>query len=305
MNQLAQNERPQTSRQQAATARDPVFIIGTGRCGSTAFHDLLALHPRVTWLSQLSDRFPDRPQLNQLLLRCYTLPGAAGLLRHRFYPIEAYRFWDHLYPGFSRPFRDLTAADALPATTSRLRTATRACVSERRPHLLCKITGWPRTGFLDAVYPQARFICVIRDGRATAASLLRVKFWLGWRGPDNWGWGPLSEEQNARWKAHGQSFVALAALQWELLMQAYELAKRELAPERLLEIRYEELCADPVRITRAAADFAGLEPAPEFERSVRGFGMHNQNDKWKQGLTPAQQCELADCIRDSLQRWGY
>ncbi len=292
-------------RHEPVTARDPVFIIGTGRCGSTAFHDLLALHPRVTWLSRLSNRFAARPQLNQLLLSCYRLPGAAGLLRHRFYPIEAYRFWDSHYPGFSMPFRDLTAADALPAATSRLRAAARACVSTSRPHLLCKITGWPRIGFLDAVYPNARFIAVIRDGRATAGSLLRVKFWLGWRGPDNWGWGPLTAEQNERWKSYGQSFVALAALQWEILMQAYERAKQALGPERLLEIRYEDLCADPVRITRGAAEFAGLEPSPAFERSVRSFGMHNQNEKWKQGLTPAQQSELADCIRDELRRWGY
>lgn len=284
---------------------DPVFIIGTGRCGSTAFHDLLTLHPDVTWLSDWVNRFPDRPQLNRMALRGHSIPGVRRLVRHRWHPIEAYRFWDYYYPGFSMPFRDLTAEDALPAASARLRAAAAACVSRHRPHLLCKITGWPRLGFLNAVYPDARFICVIRDGRATAGSLLRVKFWTGWRGPGSWGWGPLSTEQNERWRSYGQSFVALAALQWEILMHAYERARQVIPASRLLEIRYEELCADPVGITRQAAQFAGLEPSAHFERSVRGFRMVNQNDKWKQGLTPAQQAQLSECISDCLQRWGY
>jgi hypothetical protein len=287
------------------TKLDPIFIIGTGRCGSTAFHDLLTLHPDVTWLSDWNNRFPDRPELNRTVLRCHSIPGARRLLRHHWHPVEAYRFWDYYYPGFSMPFRDLTAEDAMPAATARLQAAAAACVSPRRPHLLSKITGWPRLGFLNAVYPNARFISVIRDGRATAGSLLRVKFWAGWRGPEGWGWGPLSPAQNERWKSYGQSFVALAALQWEILMQAYERAKQLIPPSRLLEIRYEQLCADPLGVTRHAAQFAELEPSAGFERSVRGFRMANQNHKWREGLTSTQQAQLSECISECLQRWGY
>ena len=29
----------------------PIIIVGTGRCGSTVFHRLLAKHPGVMWLS--------------------------------------------------------------------------------------------------------------------------------------------------------------------------------------------------------------------------------------------------------------
>ena len=51
-----------------------------------------------------------------------------------------------------------------------LRAAAQTCVSARRPRLLCKITGWPRIGFLHAVFPKREFINVIRDGRAVASS---------------------------------------------------------------------------------------------------------------------------------------
>ncbi|MGH8189319.1 MAG: sulfotransferase family protein, partial [Steroidobacteraceae bacterium] len=162
-----------------------------------------------------------------------------------------------------------------------------------------------RLGFLNTVYPQAKFINVIRDGRAVAASLLRVHFWRGWHGPDNWGWGPLSAEQNERWKDYRYSFVALAALQWEVLMDAYDRTRHVVPADRMLEVRYEELCADPLGITREAAEFAGLDFPATFQRRVQRLRLESRNDKWKQGLSPAQQSILNECIRDSLSRWGY
>jgi omega-hydroxy-beta-dihydromenaquinone-9 sulfotransferase len=287
------------------TTRDPLFIIGTGRCGSTVFHDLLAQHPRVTWLSHLTNRHPTRPQLNSLLLKFFAVPGADRILRKQWYPVEAYRFWDHYYRGFGMPYRDLFAEDLFPGCIEPLRAAARACVTPARPHLLCKITGWPRLGFLNTVYPQAKFINVIRDGRAVAASLLRVKFWRGWHGPDSWGWGPLSTEQNERWKGYRHSFVALAGLQWEILMDAYERTKHIVPPERMLEVRYEELCADPIGVTRRAADFAVLDFPEAFQRRVERLRLESRNDKWKQGLSAEQQGVLNECIRGPLSRWGY
>jgi omega-hydroxy-beta-dihydromenaquinone-9 sulfotransferase len=309
------------SRQAAATVRnaarehaergadahiaDPLFIIGTGRCGSTVFHDVLAYHPRVTWLSRLTNNYPRKPWVNSTLMRLLSLPGAEAIVRNRISPLEVYAFWDQHYRGFSAPYRDLTADDVTPHSLRALRAATQACVVASRPHLLCKITGWPRIGFLHAVYPQARFINVIRDGRAVASSSLRVGFWKGWLGPDDWGWGPLSADQRERFHAHGSSFVALAALQWEILMDAYERAKPGIPADRILEIRYEDLCADPIGVVRAACEFAQLEFAPQLERQIRGFRLRSQNDKWKEGLSPAQQDTLNDCIRDCLSRWGY
>lgn len=283
---------------------DPLFIIGTGRCGSTVFHDVLANHPRVTWFSRLMISHPRRPQLNSMLLKLRALPGIGHALKE-ISPVEAYPFWEQHFRGFTMPCRDLTAEDASPYAVESLRAIMPACVTRSRPQLLCKITRWPRLGFLHAVFPNAKFIHVIRDGRAVASSLLRIHFWRGWLGPQGWGLGPLSAEQNERWQKYGQSFVALAGLEWEILMDAYERARRKMPADRLLEIRYEDLCADPLGVTRTAIEFAGLEWSPAVQRSVAALRLRSQNDKWKQGLSPAQQAVLNDCMRDSLPRWGY
>ena len=41
----------------------PVFILGTGRSGTTLFLNVLAFHPDFTWFSTFSKRFPDHPSV--------------------------------------------------------------------------------------------------------------------------------------------------------------------------------------------------------------------------------------------------
>jgi omega-hydroxy-beta-dihydromenaquinone-9 sulfotransferase len=260
----------------------------------------------VVWFTPFANKYPDRPIINRMALNCVNLSGANSLLRRRWHPVEAYAFWDRQYRGFSEPCRDLTAEDATPVFASRLRKATDPHVTPARPHLLCKITGWPRIGFIRAVYPNAKFITVIRDGRATANSLTQVHFWPGWRGPGNWPLGPLNPDQSDRWERSGRSFIALAGLYWEVLMDAYGQAKATLNdPGAVLEIRYEDLCADPARTVRAAAEFAGFEYSPTLQRRVGLRKVQDQNEKWKRDLNPVQQAVLYECIKDSLARWGY
>ena len=66
------------------------------------------------------------------------------------------------------------------------------------------MTGWPRAGFLHAVFPDARYVNVIRDGRAVANSWLQMDWWLGYRGPEHWHFGPLSDEHREVWERSGR-----------------------------------------------------------------------------------------------------
>ena len=284
---------------------DPLFIVGTGRCGSTLFHDLLTRHPHVSFMTRFANRYPTKPAYNRACVACIDIAGTS-VLRQRYYPVEAYKFWDVHYRGFSQPFRDLTAADASPIAARRLRAATRQFTTARRPRLIFKITGWPRIGFLQAIYPNAKFISVIRDGRAAASSLLTVPFWDGWLGPNKWSWGPLDHERNERWERHDRSFVALAALQWDILMESYEQAKAHMPdPRQLLEIRYEDLCAEPLRVFRKAVEFAELDFCSRFAGSIAAARLRDANQKWREDLSPAQQSTLMDCLHEPLQHWGY
>jgi hypothetical protein len=262
-------------------------------------------HPSVAWLSSISDRHPDKPALGRFLMRLIDFPAVGELVSWYVDPGECYQFWDYHYRGFSMPCRDLVAGDATPDVVARVPAYLNQMTTAARARPLLKITGWPRLGFLNEVFPDALFIHVLRDGRAVANSFLKVDWWRGWRGPGNWRWGDLSSSHQQEWNRHDRSFVALAAIQWKIFMDAMEVAKRSVPAERLLEVRYEDVCADPLKLFRQATDFTGLEWSSGFEEVVRRRGLRSENDKWRRDFTPRQQAILEDVLGPYLLRYGY
>ena len=282
----------------------PIIIVGTGRCGSTVFHRLLARHPEVMWLSGLCDRYPTRPAWNRRAVTALNHPLFRRFLGSKIQPGECYRFWDtHAY-GFSEPCRDLVRTDVTARVRKQVRWALESMLTPSRSRLLLKITGWPRIGFLNEIFEDARFIHIVRDGRAVASSLLHVDFWLGWRGPQGWRAGVLSPEDQAVWEGYDRSFTALAGLEWRIQMRALEAARQSLDPGRFFEVRYESFCRQPLETCRQVLEFAELPPSREFEREVERTSIRDSN-RWRDDLTPQQQALLDDLLREDLPRYGY
>lgn len=267
----------------------PVFVVGTGRSGSTVFFDILARHPSVAWLSSLAQRYPRYPALNELLMQLRSYPLIDALLGRRFGPSEAYPFWERNCPGFSNPYRDLRAEDVTPGAAANIRTAIARTVTGNRHRFLAKITGWPRVRYLREVFPHALFIEVTRDPCATASSLLEVPFWDGWRGPPNWRRGTLPDDLHAIWRQEGESFTALAVIEYVMVHRAMASCRESLPAEQLHTVCYSRLCSDPVDVFRKVVEFCQLDWSSRFERSVRSVRLVDRDGQWRQKLTVAQQ----------------
>ncbi|HJU25508.1 MAG TPA: sulfotransferase [Rhodanobacteraceae bacterium] len=289
----------------APNADRPIFIVGAGRTGSTIFHRIFSEHPHVAWQSPLCDLFPARPAINRLLLHAIDWPLIGEFLKRHCKPGERYTYWEHYCRGFAEPCRDLLRTDATMLNKRRIPAALVRLATAKRNRLLIKLTGWPRVGFLDELFPDAKFIHVYRDGRAVANSLLAVHFWRGWQGPAQWRWGELDPVHHAEWERHGRSFVALAGIQWKLLMAAMDEAAKDIDPARFMQVRYEDFIGDPVACYRKVAEFCELDWSARFEESITAVGLKTANDKWKEDLTTEQQTILQAVLAESLQRYGY
>jgi len=187
-----------------------------------------------------------------------------------------------------------------------VRAALEPMLTPTRNRLLIKITGWPRIGFLNEIFEDAKFIHIVRDGRAVANSYVHINEWQwrGWYGPYSWRYGPLSEPDQAAWEASDRSFVVLAGLQWKIHTRAIEAARRTVDPERFLEVRYETFCEQPLETCRRVLEFGELPHSPAFERHVRGTSIRD-TDRWRKDLSPEQQAMLNDLLREDLQRYGH
>jgi hypothetical protein len=287
------------------TITKPIIIVGTGRCGSTVFHRVLSRHPNVMWLSGFCDHYPTRPEWNRRAVVAMGNPVLHRLFGWKIQPGECYHFWDRHTFGFSEPCRDLVRGDVTARIKKQVRGVMGTMLTPSRQRLLLKITGWPRLGYLEEIFDDARFVHLVRDGRAVASSLLHVDFWRGWRGPQGWRAGLLSPEDQATWESYDRSFVALAGIEWRIQMRAMEAARQALARAQFLEIKYESFCEDPMATCRQVLEFAELPSSPAFEREVARTSIKNTSHRWRDGLTPAQQRILDDLLHEDLLRNGY
>ncbi|MFI6243837.1 sulfotransferase family protein [Micromonospora sp. NPDC050795] len=298
------------------------LVVGTGRCGSTLVQELLSRHPAVGFVSGLDDklaRLNPKGRFNGPLYR-RSAPRPAGMtsLRHsrrllergrlRVAPSEAYHLLDRqVLAGFSRPCRDLVAEDLTPFVARRLR----AFFDERIARQGCQqlvqhVTGWPRTGLLHAAYPELRVVNVVRDGRAVANSWLQMGWWDGWRGPDNWIYGPLPSDLREEWAESGRSFQVLAALGWKMLMDAFAQARLRHPADQWLDVRYEDLVEQPREQVGRMLDFLGLGWSTAFEK---GFSRYDftvgRAEAYRDELSPAQLAATERVLEKSLAEWGY
>jgi hypothetical protein len=287
-----------------------VFVLGTGRCGSTLVEEVLCRHASVGFVSNLEDRLNlpvTAGRWNGSLYR--RLPAAVTQKsRVRYAPSEAYRVLSReVSPLLASPMRDLVADDVTPWLEARFRAFfTERADVQHTETFLHKFTGWPRAGFIRGVLPSARFIHVVRDGRAVANSWLQMPWWLGFEGPDHWQWGPLPDDLAAEWDASGRSFVVLAGLLWKMLIDAFDSARKTIPAMDWLEIRYEDVAANPRTAFAKMLEFCGLPWDAEFER---GFERHtftaSRSDAFRRDLAPDDVDRLSRILASALAARRY
>ncbi len=296
----------------------PVFFVGMPRSGTTICFEAFARHPDLAWPSNVSQAYPDRPALNVMrrlldnrFVSAYGRKNQYGSLgwlnTYLPQPNEAYDFWDrYARPEFSRHW--LGNAVAGPGERSRLRNAVAAIARwQGRRRFAAKLTGPPRIGYLNSVFPDARFVHVIRDGRAVVDSLLRVAFWREKGGLEGPFWqGALDDAALATWSAGGKDPAVLAGLQWCAVIRETRAEARSLGEGRYRELRYEDLVADPHGAVRDLFDFASLDDAARAHAQLdEGPTLVNMNHKFAENFDADARRTLTGVMASELTDLGY
>ena len=287
-----------------------LFIVGTGRCGSSLIHEIMARHENTGFISNIDDNLPFMNMVGRWNNRIFrSFPGkwtAKGGLR--FAPSEAYNIIARKISGiYSSPCRDLHESDVTPwlekSFTTFFNMRYRA---QGKLVFLHKYTGWSRIGFFSKIFPEAKFIHIVRDGRAVANSWLQMPWWNGYRGPENWLWGNLPQHYLDEWNASNKSFIRLAAINWKLLMESYECSSLSLPNTRYLQLRYEDFLENPHEQLKHLMDFAGLAWSGKFGAHLNKQPLNsNRKNAYLYDLSSDQLAELELSLHDKLVKYGY
>ena len=244
----------------------PIFVVGSPRSGTSLAVDLFATHPDVANWS------------------------------------EGGRLWDPIDYRSDEADHHWPAERATAAEIARLH---RWCEWYRRAHGKARfVNKHPRNSvridYLRRVFPDARFIHVIRDGRAVVSSIVtqirsrprRARQPLGGfcRPP---GWRALLRDD----------LVEQTALQWQAIVRHVRERGRDLGPD-YREVRYEDLCARPREIYRGLYEFAGLAAG---EAQLAGIPSRplEPSEGWRERLTAQEIATVEKTAGDLLAELGY
>lgn len=256
----------------------PIFILGCGRSGTTILYNILCGHPDLAWFSNYTERFPGFPYVAKL-----SWLYQVEMLRKRRpkglpVPSEAHKLWDRCKPVEQSPGdRPLTEKDAGTQDKRLTEDVIRRYLSlQRKSRFINKNTrNTRRVRYLNQILPDALFIHIIRDPRASVASFMNVPFWPELK---VWCHDGITPNEHV---ANGGDAIELATQLWVAeVSQALE-DKKCLASDRYLEIRYEDLMATPRETIAGVMEFCDLDWNPTFDRVYQTFSMRNMNHKFR------------------------
>jgi protein-tyrosine sulfotransferase len=251
------------------------LVLGCARSGTSILGELIASHPAVAYL------------------------------------FEPNRIWNLAGPGVNDSHR-LLAEHAPGAVRRQIRDRFReqqgaaAMIVEKTPRNVLRVP------FLRAVFPEAKLVHIVRDGRDVACSLLPGIGGDEWRHLKPPSWKALFAEHRG---------VERCALAWR---EVIEIALEDLSSVPHLQVRYEELVSNPREVARRVFEHLELPLHPRtltftekiqdstrdsYQPAVQAKWFRDDHEsrvgRWRRNLDPTQQRAVEDLLGDVLARLGY
>jgi hypothetical protein len=257
----------------------PIFVVGCPRSGNTVLFQLLRTLPDVA-----------------------TIGHEGHILWDTFHPLEAVDYESHaLGPKDIRSFEHRYLAWIIPAL------AGKGTFLDKTPRNVLRLP------YLNALFPDARYVFVRRDPRGSISSLI-----IGWRRQQVRGShlpGPFQVQgmPERRWfylltpgwrSLNGRTVEEVCAHQYLACQQAIDAFTPALDPGRFTEVRYEDLLTDPVAEVKRIAEAVQTQFDPTSAEALRGVVRPDPPDKWRT-RTPEEIERVMPLIAPTLERLGY
>jgi hypothetical protein len=204
----------------------PIFIVGAARSGTTWVFDIFNNHPRVagayeTWL------FTPDNGVGSLFSNAHWPPKRSGLST----VLARDELRTHVFDFTSSILSHVVDSDH------------HFLVEKSPSHIYC-------LELIDEIFPDARIVHVLRDGRDVAVSVRAA-----------------AESWMSQWRESFGRSIQSSARAWKHAVKRAR-AGQALLKDRFFEIRYEELNAEPIESYRKLFGFCQIPFNEELLRSI-------------------------------------
>ncbi len=287
------------------TKNNPVFIIGESKSGKSLLLKHLAIHRNACWFSNFSDRWPQNPYCI-LLHRLTDIPvlrkAAVRAILHSKgpliipMPVEAVNIY-HNYCGFLHD-RWQTEDDLTGRQIHRFKKTVEnhTRLTGKKVFINDQSANIQRIRQIMQIFPDAKWIHIIRDGRAAAYEMSNAGWW-----PETpvWWWGRKAKV----WEQRGHDRVILCALDWKVQIETV-LNHTSHLESRLLQVRFEDLVHHTRQTLKKTAVFCGLKPHSSYMRHIASQ-LRVNTDAWRTALTKSQLEQIDKVIGPLLKKLDY
>ena len=279
----------------------PVFVLGSGRSGTTITASMLSHLPRV----QIAKETGYIGQ-NLALLHDIANPDSLHRLIHEVNSWLTHSHWEHLasLEGFQRFCHeyDIHGSYAFIHYVWQLDSPKPwhelSFIGDNTPLYVLAIPA------IQALMPNARFVHVVRDPRDVVTSTLKMRF--------------------------GADDHVVAAMEWHMSLGCWLMAERLVAADRRIEFRYEDLCLSPHETMTGLSRFLNHTDAEAAAAIDRQLSQRSENQtgfekvaesshhtrlteplapsrvgRFKSELTAAQIQAIEEIAQDGMLAYGY
>ncbi len=298
----------------------PIFILGLPRSGTTLLYNLICAHESAAYITNCMNAYPHSPMTIEWMRKFFHL----NIKGERFLqdsiitdfgsPSEPIMFWGN---WVQRTEEDLVwprlrKSDLTPAQITRIETDIRkimATFGRENARFVCKYPVFQsEVHLLKDLFPDARFIHIVRDGRMVANSLVKLYDLINGQiikinhpTVQHLVPYPRVPKLPEYIEKYGERDLRCTSHVWADAIQMVEDAKPAIGP--VLEIKYEDLVASPGPEMRRIFQFCEL-PYPaagntEYSGHFSSIGRLSHKNSYS-GFEVVERE-----VPEMLKKWGY
>jgi omega-hydroxy-beta-dihydromenaquinone-9 sulfotransferase len=288
------------------------FLVGAGRSGTTLLYKLLCLHPGVAYISNFENRWASFPPGLANRVVAHRIPakratwfgrGGNAYFLNRPWLKKAMPTPNEGESIFQRCGLPLTPAPGYVPTP-----ATTRCLRERFERirrgsgaevLVSKRTANNRRiPQLEHIFPGAKYVHLVRDGREVTQSLATVEWW-----DDHTVWWDGRKARDI--EQGGEDRLALCARNWVREVNELERQLDVVPASSRIDLRFERLLQQPMVELERVIAFLELPWTQPYGAVIESLRLHPVDSRWNRDWSPQQLETVLREAKSTLDSLGY